>query len=309
MNESKRPVAITLTYLTKISFSSLNGGESDADNINVIKKITAFDNKEFPYVSSQALRRALRDQLSNMGYNVSPIVEGKDKKKKDDGDEGDSPRGAKHPPMTMCDPEQYIDDDLFGFMNAQKETIKRTSPVRVTPLVALTPFKGNMDFGTNYMGREVGKDPNIYETEIHRGLYRGTILIELDRVGRGEGFSKPIPAGETNPNAAKDRVLALLDAFQNMWSSGRQSRFLADISPKFVAAALMTSKNPIFLEALDASMDVEALKQTVKDYQKYVRDFCFTAQKAVFPESPEEVIDLDKGFETIRKWVTEYYQG
>ena len=43
---------------------------------------------------------------------------------------------------------------------------------------------------------------------------------------------------------------ALLQALKNLWGSGRQSRFLADLAPKFLAAAFTTTKNPIFLESL-----------------------------------------------------------
>ena len=58
-------------------------------------------------------------------------------------------RRGRH--ITQCRPSEYIDDDLFGFMDARKETFKRTSPVRVSPLLALDPFEGDIDFGTNHM--------------------------------------------------------------------------------------------------------------------------------------------------------------
>ena len=140
-------------------------------------------------------------------------------------------------------------------MDARKETFKRTSPVRVSPLLALDPFEGDLDFGTNYMGVEAGGNPNIFETEIHGGLYRGTVLIELDAVGKnrdGEGVSaeKAKEPWDLKPAEKIRRVNDLLTALQHLWSSGRQSRFLADISPKFVAAALLTAKVPVFLESL-----------------------------------------------------------
>ena len=50
--------SITITYLSKVSFASLNGADKDVDNINPIKKITVENGTELPYVSSQALRRA-----------------------------------------------------------------------------------------------------------------------------------------------------------------------------------------------------------------------------------------------------------
>jgi len=47
--------AITVTYLTKASYSSLNGADKEADNIVSIKKIQMNDGKEYPYCSSQAV--------------------------------------------------------------------------------------------------------------------------------------------------------------------------------------------------------------------------------------------------------------
>src|SRR5690606_29579194 len=100
---------------------------------------------------------------------------------------------------TQCDPQTYIDDDLFGFMQADAETIKRTAPLRVSPLISLDPYRGDMDFGTNYMSLKTGGNPNIFETEIHSGYYVGTILLELDRVGEkspGDKYELQLPGEE-----------------------------------------------------------------------------------------------------------------
>ena len=317
MNNYKEVKALTITYLTNISYASLNGGDSDTDNINVIKKIAASGGNEFPYVSSQALRRALRDQLQTLGYKLSPVsIYDTGSDSEPDSQEG-TDSAKKHPPITKCDPVAYIDDDLFGYMNAKTETLKRTSPVRVSPLVALTKFMGDIDFGTNYMGKDSGGDPNIFETEIHRGLYRGTILIELDRVGTDDGFIITTKAGKKAPVSITDKSLsntvkferccAFLDAFQNLWSSGRQSRFLADISPKFMAAALTFTKNPIFLESMPKGVDIEELKQVVKDYQRFIKSHVFASQSSFHPLG-DEVMSLDKGFAEIRNWLQNYYQ-
>lgn len=317
MSNNYKPTCITITFLTKVTYSSLNGGDSDTDNINVIKKITAKNGEEFPYVSSQALRRALRDQLSTLGYPMSPVT---CSDSKPDGDDD-----SKHPPITSCDPVKYIDDDLFGYMNAQAgDTAKRTSPVRVSPLVALSEYKADLDFGTNYMGKDDGMDPNIYETEMHSGIYRGSILIELDRIGTCDGFVLKAPTKKSKKktdsqppiadldnsltNSLKvERVLAFLDAFQNLWSSGRQTRFLADISPKFIAAAYLKSKNPIFLETMGDGVNVKDLKNVIEDYESFVEDYTFAAQSSTFALE-EGVVSLKDGFAKIRNWVKSYYE-
>ena len=66
----KSAKALTLTYLTPVSFASLNGSDKEADNISSIKKIKV-GKEEFPYVSSQAVRRALRNQLEVLGRTLS----------------------------------------------------------------------------------------------------------------------------------------------------------------------------------------------------------------------------------------------
>jgi CRISPR-associated protein Cst2 len=281
--------SITITYLSKVSFASLNGADKEVDNINPIKKITLSNGEELPYVSSQAIRRALRDRLEEIGFTLSPIQEASAKK------------GA---PKTTIKPFDYIDDDLFGYMDASPSkdekgkgtSTTRSSPIRVESLLALTQYKGDLDYATNYMGKSIGADPNIFETEIHSGIYRGTILIELDRIGAGQGFEQ----GDLPKENKSERVLAFLDAFRNLWSSGRQSRFLADISPKFIAAACMKVKNPIFL-------NYNQLKTVAVDYEKFIDDHVFAGQEAVFKLS-DNVVNLKQGFDKIEEWIKEYYK-
>ncbi len=292
--------SITITYLSKVSFASLNGADKDVDNINPIKKIMIDNGTELPYVSSQAIRRALRDRLEEMGHPISMVTPGE----------------GKNPASTEGDPNAYIDDDLFGYMNASARS-QRTSPIRVESLVAINAYKGDLDYGTNFMGIDKGGEPNIYETEIHSGLYRGTILIELDRVGKGriinENKKTKFDDSEYITNEEKQkRVLAFIDAFRTLWSTGRQSRFLADISPKFIAAAFMSVKNPIFLESVTTDktgkVNSDILSTVVDDYQKFISDHVFAGQKASLSLN-ESVISLDEGFSKIESWVKDYFKA
>lgn len=289
--------ALTITYLTPVSFASLNGSDKEADNISNIKKITR-DTDQFPYVSAQAVRRALRDQLAVIGVPLSESVAATIKK------------GAA---TTQQAPDKFIDDDLFGFMGTEEakegkkgKSTKRTSPVRVSPLIALQKYEGDLDFATNFMGVEAGGDPNIFESEIHSGTYRGTILIELDRIGCGEGFKKDLP------NAEKaSRLKEFLTAFKNLWTSGRQTRFLADISPKFVAAAMLLTKNPIFLESVmlvNGGVNIELLNETIQDYKSEIKKSVFGARKGLFSSLPDDTISIGEAFDKMMKWVDEYYK-
>lgn len=303
--------SITITYLTKVSFSSLNGSDKDVDNVNPIKKITLNDNSQLPYVSSQAVRRALRNRLEEMGEAISLVT----------------PGDGQNPPKTEGDPKDKIDDDLFGFMDASGD--QRTSPIRVEALIALSKYQGDLDFGTNLQSSKAGANPNIFETEIHSGLYRGTILIELDRVGKGIKTKKGYQEEDYIDNTEKERrVLIFIDAFRTLWSSGRQTRFLADISPKFIAAAYMKAKNPIFLESvnidIDDKVDTEALTSVINDYEKFIENHVFAIQAATLKSNSDKsiketkdipnsdvkkkVISLKAGFTEIENWVKDYYK-
>jgi len=295
--EVKQAKALTITYLTPVSFASLNGGDKEADNISSIKKI-AQGVDQYPYVSSQAVRRALRNQLETLGWTLS---------------EGAAATIKKGAATTQQEPDTYIDDDLFGYMGTESATekskgkaTKRTSVVRVSPLIALTPYQGDLDFGTNYMGVKAGGDPNIFETEVHSGLYRGPILVELDRVGCGDGFEKDLAAEEK----AK-RTKALLSALKNLWTSGRQSRFLADISPKFVAAAMMKAKNPIFLESVqvDGNVTINAamIQETLADYDQEIAASVIGVRTGAFGGEIAAAVTIGDAFDTMAKWVDEYY--
>jgi len=179
--------------------------------------------------------------------------------------------------------------------------------VRVSPLISLTPYQGDLDFGTNYMGVKAGGDPNIFETEIHSGLYRGSILIELDRVGCGDGFDVELPSTEK----AK-RVIGLLNAVKNLWVPGRQSRYLADVSPKFIAAAMMRTKTPIFLESVkvddNGAITARMVQETIKDYQDEIAASVIGVRTGAFNGEIDGAVTIGDAFNTMVKWVDQYYR-
>lgn len=285
---------ITITYLTKASYASLNGSDKEADNISSIKKIQSSDGKEYPYKSSQAIRRDLREQLAVLGEKLSETEKAKQDK------------GAA---STQCNPQEFIDDDLFGFMQADKETLKRTSPVRVSPLISLEPYRGELDFATNYMGVSAGGNPNIFESEIHSGFYRGTILIELDRIGVADA---PTYKLNLDMSERKRRVSLLLDAIQNLWGVGRQSRFLADISPKFICAGLLKVKNPIFLECLkideQGMVNIGLIQSTIDDYSNVIKETILGERKGFFPKDTDQALPMGEAFVKMKAWLEAVYQ-
>ena len=160
------------------------------------------------------------------------------------------------------------------------------------------------------MSLSSGGNPNIFETEIHSGYYIGTILIELDRIGEksaGDNYELKLSYQEK----AK-RVIALIDAIQNLWTVGRQSRFLTDISPKFVAASLMKVKNPIFMETVrideNNQIDKELVLNTVQDFNNQIIDYVIGERKGFFGSDTDEFKPLGESFDIIKGWVKDTYK-
>ena len=109
----------------------------------------------------------------------------------------------------------------------------------------------------------------------------------------------------------KERVLALLASLKNLWSSGRQSRFLADLSPKFVAGAILTVKNPIFLESGlvngSGGINVKAIEETLSDFAAEIIDSVFGVRDGQFASAPDSAVSVGEAFDKMGTWVSERY--
>jgi len=101
----------------------------------------------------------------------------------------------------------------------------------------------------------------------------------------------------------------LLSAIKNLWSTGRQTRFLTDISPKFLAAAILSVKNPIFLETIrikDGTIDTELINETTLDYKDEIIDYILGAKKGIFRNLTDDVLSVGNAFEKMNTWINDY---
>jgi len=310
--------ALSIGYLSRVSVGNVNASHTEG-NVMVTKKVTLPDGSTLPYISGQAVRRMLRDRLEDLGFTLSePFsqVSGQE----------------VNPPVR---PWEFIDEDLFGYLDASGGR-RRTSPVRTSAAVGLFPFQGDRDLGTRSFekfGRSAHEGGNMFETEVYTNLFRGTLLIELDRIGRfvdRELFpsdAKKAKEITIPPTLAQEevafgsrtethfilpaaerqkRLKKLINALELLWGGGRTARMLVDLAPRFVAFAPLTAKHPVFLEALQV------------DYANggfHLRTLPLTATLDRFSAylSPEQTLfGLDPGFfqnePQIREQLTAYGQ-
>jgi CRISPR-associated protein Cst2 len=272
--------AIVIGYLAKVSAANVNASHTEG-NVVVAKKVTLPDGSTIPYISGQAVRRMLRDRLEELGYPLSePFarVEGQE----------------VTPPVR---PWEFVDEDLFGYLDPSGGR-RRTSPVRVSAAVGLFPFQGDRDLGTRSFerfGQAMAAGGNMFETELYANLFKGTVLVELDRVGVfrpleiGEDAERALPVDER-----RKRLQTLFEALNLLWGGGRTARMLADLSPKFLAYARLRVKHPVFLEALVAHyedgkyvLELEPLKNALDKFRSYREQTLFGLEPGIFGNEEE----------------------
>jgi len=272
--------AIVIGYLAKVSAANVNASHTEG-NVVVAKKVTLPDGTTVPYISGQAIRRMLRDRLEELGYPLSEpfaTVSGQE----------------VTPPVRPWD---FIDEDLFGYLDPSGGR-RRTSPVRVSAAVGLFPFQGDRDLGTRSFerfGQEMAAGGNMFETELYANLFKGTVLVELDRVG----VFKPIETGEKNErilpaDERTKRLQTLFEALNILWGGGRTARMLADLSPKFLAYARLRVKHPVFLEAFAAhyedgkyALELAPLVNALQKFADYREQTLFGIEPGIFGNEEE----------------------
>ncbi len=296
-----KSIALTWTFLTKVSIGNPNASFTEG-NVQTCKKVTAPDGREYAYISSQCQRHNMRERLQEMGYPLSTPVDADVE-------------------TTVADPTEFIDDDIFGYLVATpNETRKRTSPLRVAPLISLFPFRGDRDLLTKTR-RATARGGNVVETEIYSTIMRGGGMLELDRVGEfpAAEIAKE-SAAHIAPELKIERARAVLESLRLLWGGGKQTNLLADISPKYIVFTLQNAKIPFILETLKVepknnSIDTGLLRNALENYSDIVEKvvigttdhFITESEGVAFPENTT-LLPIREAFASVQQSIEELYQ-
>jgi CRISPR-associated protein Cst2 len=293
--------------------SALNNAGTDrtarTGNVVSVKKITTKAGT-FPYVSAQAFRFWLRESLTAIeGWTPSPTFREEDIA------------------YTDADPISYAEDDVFGYMRApggsgkeaveakrkawkdrglsDQETRKdsqgkekfaamtRSSPFRVSTLIAIAPSEPVSDFGV--MSRHEG-DPVIHQHEIYRTTLVGLFSLDLAMLGRfyhvdrtgykhldsvrkklaedkglkaynnGRAFELPI-------EQRQQRLGQVLKGLGRISGGAKLALNYTDVSPRLLMLAVAKGGNHLFGTAVAADhrglprINTDALKQVATVYK------------------------------------------
>ena len=214
-----------LTMTIVFEAESANYGEG-IGNVATLKKLSRGNGNQYTYISRQAIRYNIIEQLGEEKANVE--LSGKSKKVIQFS--ADS---------TILD---YPELDFFGYMKTKDEKMatRRSAIVRLSNAISTENFKGDLDFLTNIgLANRINEFPNIAQAEIHKSYYVYTLAIDLDQIGIDKNYDIELPKEEK-----ARRVKKLLDTIAFLYRDIRGRR--ENLSPLFIIGGVYDVKNPIF---------------------------------------------------------------
>jgi len=301
---------LNIAYITKVNVASLNGGEGTGGNVTVMKKIANAKGEEFAYVSGQALRRYLKETLLQLGVRITEVNEkGEPTFRIDDKgttvDLNNLKNWNNHKETAF---KKFVDLDLFGYMFPQAS--RRWSPVKVTPLISILPYKGEYDYLTRKQKpkKDGDKSGNIVQVEIDTlNFMSGNIMINTAHIGNEIDEYNYDVTPLLSDDEKVERLNILLEAIKNFNGGAKQARNLEDISPKFIVIAKQKTGNPFLLNALDVdeegNINIENIKEAINDNS--VESLTIGIAKGIFANE-EEVKSSFENVTTVNQAIEQY---
>lgn len=291
-----------LTFTAIFLAESANYGEG-IGNVATLKKISRNRGEQYTYISRQAIRYNIVEQLGENKANVK--AEGS----------GDKKVVQFSAETTIKD---YPELDFFGYMKTVKgdNSKNRSAIVRLSNAVSLETFKGDLEFLTNKglvdrIDRNEKVFPNIAQAEIHKSYYKYTVTIDLDKIGIDE-----LDEIEIENEEKARRVNKLLDTISLLYRDIRGRR--EDLKPLFIIGGVYDIKNPFFENVVDVRNNkilVEKLTSGIYDFIE--NDTAVGIVKEQFENDTEietelakkniKVLNVLEFFKQLKNKIDEYY--
>jgi CRISPR-associated protein Cst2 len=209
------------TIVTSTAVAANNRGEGDGSTLSTLQKITR-GHDQYTTISAEAIRWGLREYLQNHHPKLTNRT-------------FDADLDLYNFKTETFSAKDYIDDDLFGFMDAKKgqnnenATKKRRGALEVSRALSLDPYWGDVAFGSK--GGEKNKT-SIHSTEIHCTAYQYTIALTPDSL-------------QDTSRAAL--VLDAISAVRHV--GGNHARFLYDFRPESIVIRVTQDPSPWIMDS------------------------------------------------------------
>lgn len=214
---------IFATIVTPTAVAANNRGEGDGSTLSTLQKVTQ-RNDQYTTVSADSIRWGYRECLENLDPEQVNRTFDPEADKYNIKDE-------------TYNAETYIDDDLFGFMDAKKDkdnknaTTKRRGVLEVSRAISLDPYWGDIVFGSK--GGEKGKT-SIHNTEVHCTAYQYTLALT--------------PSSLKDPKRAK-LLLDAIPAIKHV--GGNHARFLYEFRPESIIIRVTEDPSPWIMNCFE----------------------------------------------------------
>lgn len=230
------------TIVTPTAIAANNRGEGDGSTLSTLQKIT-FRNDQYTTVSAEAIRWAYREYFQNlkeaeMNRTFNPDTDKYTIK-------GEQSKGS-----STFDATKFIDDDLFGYMDAKKgannedATTKRRGVLEVSRAISLDPFWSDVVFGSK--GGEKNKT-SIHNTEVHNTAYQYTLALTPVMLKKPE------------------RAAMLLDAIPAIRHvGGNHSRFLYEFRPESIVFRVTNDPSPWIVNCFERVGDSVGCSELIR---------------------------------------------
>lgn len=291
-----------LTFTAIFLAESANYGEG-IGNVATLKKISRNRGEQYTYISRQAIRYNIVEQLGENKANVK--AEGS----------GDKKVVQFSAETTIKD---YPELDFFGYMKTVKgdNSKNRSAIVRLSNAVSLETFKGDLEFLTNKglvdrIDRNEKVFPNIAQAEIHKSYYKYTVTIDLDKIGVDE-----LDEIEIEKEEKARRVNKLLDTISLLYRDIRGRR--EDLKPLFIIGGVYDIKNPFFENVVDVRNNKILVEKLISGIYDFIEnDTAAGIVKEQFENDTEietelakkniKVLNVPEFFKQLKNKIDEYY--
>ena len=291
-----------LTFTAIFLAESANYGEG-IGNVATLKKISRNRGEQYTYISRQAIRYNIVEQLGENKANVK--AEGS----------GDKKVVQFSAETTIKD---YPELDFFGYMKTVKgdNSKNRSAIVRLSNAVSLETFKGDLEFLTNKglvdrIDRNEKVFPNIAQAEIHKSYYKYTVTIDLDKIGIDE-----LDEIEIENEEKARRVNKLLDTISLLYRDIRGRR--EDLKPLFIIGGVYDIKNPFFENVVDVRNNKILVEKLISGIYDFIEnDTAAGIVKEQFENDTEietelakkniKVLNVPEFFKQLKNKIDEYY--
>ena len=291
-----------LTFTAIFLAESANYGEG-IGNVATLKKISRNRGEQYTYISRQAIRYNIVEQLGENKANVK--AEGS----------GDKKVVQFSAETTIKD---YPELDFFGYMKTIKgdNSKNRSAIVRLSNAVSLETFKGDLEFLTNKglvdrIDRNEKVFPNIAQAEIHKSYYKYTVTIDLDKIGIDE-----LDEIEIKNEEKARRVNKLLDTISLLYRDIRGRR--EDLKPLFIIGGVYDIKNPFFENVVDVRNNKILVEKLISGIYDFIEnDTAAGIVKEQFENDTEietelakkniKVLNVPEFFKQLKNKIDEYY--